>query len=350
MTIATAARAAGPRHFLGLADLSPARWSALLDAAERLAPRRAGGDLLAGKRLGLLLLAPSLRTRTTFELAAHELGAHVVHLPAGDGLWGLEHRAGVVMDGAAAEHLSEALGVLGRLVDGLGIRCFAGLTDAAADARDEFLTAAAAHSPVPVLSLESAREHPHQGLADALTVRRLTGGQRVKVALSWAPHVKPLPLAVPHSSLLAYAREGHDVVLAHPPGFELDEGVLAAAQEASSAAGGTLTVTHDRGAALDGARVVHAKSWGRRDLYGDADAGAAAVAAHPDWIVRADDLARGDAARFLHCLPVRRGVVVEDAVLDGPASAVLDLAEARLHVQKATLVSTFSKLTPEDAP
>jgi len=333
------------RHLLGLRHLTDGAWQALLTAAERLAPRRAGGGLLAGRRLGLLLLQPSLRTRTTFELAALELGAHVVHLPAGDGLWGLEHRDGVVMDGAAAEHVREAIGVLGRLLDGLGLRCFARLQDAAEDAADPFLNAVAEVSSIPLLNLESAMEHPHQGLADALTVRRLLRGRRGKVALTWANHVKPLPMAVPHSALLAFAREGHEVVLAHPEGFDLDDEILAEARRMSAAAGGSLRLTHDRREAFDGAEIVYAKSWGCRRHYGDAAAGAAAVRAPRDWTVRAADLARGRSARFLHCLPVRRGVVVEDAVLDGPASAVLDLAAARLDVQKATLLHAL-----EEAP
>jgi N-acetylornithine carbamoyltransferase len=324
------------RHLLGLRTLAHEDWQALLAGAARLAGPAGRRPLLAGRRFGMVFFNPSLRTRTAFEVAALDLGAHAVGLQVGGGLWSLEHREGVVMDGPHAEHVKEGFGVLGRMVDAVGLRAFAGLQDAGEDARDELLQRAAEASPVPLLSLESAMDHPHQGLADALTVRRRVGG-RCKVVLTWAPHVKPLPLAVPHAALLAFAREGHEVVLAHPEGFEVDEGVLSDAGALARAAGGSVEVTHDRDAALVGARVLYAKSWGARGCYGDAEAGAAAVRAHPDWIVDEAALARTERAWFMHCLPVRRGVVVSDGVLEGPSSVVLEQAAARLEVQKATL-------------
>jgi len=325
-----------PWHLLSLRDVDRATWNDLLGHAEVLAGPRGREALLAGKRFGMVFFNPSLRTRTAFEVACFDLGAHAVNLSVGGGLWSLEHRPGVVMDGPHAEHVNEGFGVLSRLLDGLGLRAFASLQDAAEDARDEVLRAAAAASRVPLLSLESAADHPHQGLADALTVRRRIG-ERAKVVITWTPHVKPLPLAVPHAATLAFAHEGHDVVVVHPAGFAVDAGVLADAGALAQAAGGSLTVTDDREAALAGARVVYAKSWGAVGHYGDAEAGAAAVQAHPDWIVDAAAMARTDGAIFMHCLPVRRGVVVADEVLDGAASVVLDQAVARLDVQKATL-------------
>jgi N-acetylornithine carbamoyltransferase len=223
------------------------------------------------------------------------------------------------------------------MLDALGVRCFAALKDGPEDAAEPLLTAVARASAVPVLNLESAIDHPHQGLADALTVRRLLGGERARVVVTWAPHVKPLPLAVPHAAVLAFCREGHEVVLARPEGFDLDPGVWADARRLSRESGGRLLVTEDRRAAFRGARFVYAKSWGSPLHYGDPEKAADAFRRHADWTVRAADLALTDGARFMHCLPVRRGVVVEDAVLDGPASVVLDQAGARLDVQKATL-------------
>lgn len=325
------------RHLLDLRHLAVEDWACLLEAAETLAGPRGREGLLAGRRFGMVFFNPSLRTRTAFEVACFDLGAHAVYLDVGGGLWSLEHRDGVVMDGGPAEHVREGFGVLARMLDGLGLRSFAGLQDAAQDAQDLVLRAAAQASSVPLLSLESAMGHPHQGLADALTVRRQVGGERVKVVVTWAPHVKPLPLAVPHAAVLAFAREGHDVHLAHPEGFGLDEGVLDAAGRLAAQAGGSLHVTHERDAALRGARVVYAKSWGARGCYGDAQAGAAAVRGHPGWIVDADTMAATDDGVFMHCLPVRRGVVVSAEVLDSPASVVLDQAAARLDVQKASL-------------
>ncbi|MDA1193798.1 MAG: N-acetylornithine carbamoyltransferase [Planctomycetota bacterium] len=322
-------------HLLSLRDLPAATWRALVESAERLAGPAGRAPLLAGHRFGMVFFNASLRTRTAFEVAAFDLGAHAVNLQVGGGLWSLEHRDGVRMDGPHAEHVKEGFGVLARMVDAIGLRAFAGLVDAAADAADPILHAAARASTVPILNLESALDHPHQGLADALTVRRKIG-ERAKVVLTWAPHIKPLPLAVPHAALLAFAHEGHDVVVAHPEGFDLNAGILADATRLAAAAGGSVQVTNDRSAALAGARVVYAKSWGSPARYGRDDA-AEAVQAHPDWIVDGAAMARTDGAVFMHCLPVRRGVVVADEVLDSAASVVLDQGAARLDVQKATL-------------
>ena len=325
---------AGPRHLLSLRALSRAEWESLLEAAQLLSGPEGRRPHLAGRRLGMVFFNSSLRTRTTFELGCLDLGAHAVSLQVGGNVWGFEHRDGVVMDGPAAEHVKEGIGVLARLLDGLGVRAFASLADAAADQRDEVLAAIARASTVPVLNLESAADHPHQGLADALALRRRFPGRRLRVVLSWAPHVKPLPRAVPNAALVAFAREGHDVVLAHPHGYELDPGLVADASALSAAAGGRLSVVHDRMAALRGAEVVYLKSWGAAGHYGDEAAARAGFARHRDWRLTAADLGP---AWFMHCLPVRRGVVVEDAVLDGGRSLVFDQAEARLHVQKATL-------------
>jgi N-acetylornithine carbamoyltransferase len=330
-----------PLHLLSLRDLSSAEHADLLDAAERLAGPRGREPLLAGRRTSMVFFQSSLRTRVAFEVACRDLGAYAVHLQVGGGLWALEHRDGVVMDGGAAEHVREGIPVLGRMTDALGVRCFAGLQDAAADAADPVLGAIAAASTVPVLSLESAMDHPHQGLADALTLRRRLGTGRRKVVVTWAPHVKPLPLAVPHAAVLAFAHEGHDVVVAHPEGFDLDAGVLADAARFAEATGGRVTVTHDRAAAYEGAAAVYAKSWGARADYGDLGAAAARFARHRDWIVDAPAMARTDGAIFMHCLPVRRGVVVTDEVLDSEASVVVEQAGARLDVQKATLCRSF---------
>jgi N-acetylornithine carbamoyltransferase len=322
---------------LDLRHLTASAWDRLLASAELLAGPRGREPLLAGRRCAMVFLQSSLRTRTAFEVACHDLGAHAVHLQVGGGLWRLEHRDGVVMDGDAAEHVREGFGVLSRMVDALGIRSFAGLVDAAEDRRDTVLGAVATAATVPVLSLESAMDHPQQGLADALTVRRQLGRDPVKVVVTWAPHVKPLPLAVPHAALLAFARDGHDVAVTHPPGYELDEGVVAEATALARAVGGRVVITPDRQAALEGARVVYAKSWGSRAHYGDLDAARADLAARRDWIVSGSTMAATEDAVFMHCLPVRRNLVVADEVLDGPASVVLDQAAARLDVAKAAL-------------
>jgi N-acetylornithine carbamoyltransferase len=339
----------GPRHLLSLRDLPAPRWERILALAETLSGRDGRRPWLRGKRLGMVFYNPSLRTRTAFEVACYDLGAHAVYLQVGGGLWVLEHRDGVRMDGEAAEHVKEGFGVLGRMLDGVGVRVFAALKDAGEDAKEPVLSAIARASSVPVWNLESATDHPHQGLADALTLRRRLGGEKSKVLVTWAPHVKPLPMAVPNAALLAFAREGHHVVLARPEGYDLSDGVLADARRLAQRAGGRLEITADRRAAFAGARAVYAKSWGSAAHYGDAKAAADGFAKNAAWTVDATAMSWTDRGLFMHCLPVRRNVVVADAVLDSPASVVLDQASARLDVQKASLVEGLEVDAPGDS-
>ena len=324
------------RHLLSLRDLTPAAWHALLDAAETLSGPAGREPLLRGLRTAMLFFNPSLRTRTAFEVAAHDLGSHAVNLQVGGGLWKLEHRTGVRMDGAAAEHVTEGIGALAQMVDAIGVRAFASMESAVDDADEPILQAVVNASPVPILNLESAMDHPHQGLADAMVIRRTFGREPVRVLLTWAPHIKPLPMAVANAALTAFAHEGHEITLAHPPGFDLDEHVMGDAERRVQAAGGSLSVVHDQPKAARGAQVVYAKSWGTRHAYGDAEAEQEVLLAHRDWIVDGAVMRQTDDAAFMHCLPVRRGVVVSDEVLAGK-SLVFEQAQARLHVQKATL-------------
>ena len=323
------------RHVLSLSDLDDATWRTLLDVAKTLAGPRGRAPLCASKRAAMVFFNASLRTRTSFEVAAFDLGAHAVYLDVAGGLWKLEHRSGVVMDGDAAEHVTEGIGALAQMVDCIGVRCFAAMTDAAQDAKEPVLTAVTKAAPIPVLNLESAMDHPHQGLADALVLREAFG-RPVRVCLTWAPHVKPLPMAVAHAALVAFAREGHHVTLAHPPGFDLHSSVVRQAQAFAASAGGSVQVVHDQPKAAAGAQVVYAKSWGPTPAYGDSARAASLLRAHRDWIVDGALMRATDDAAFMHCLPVRRGVVVTDEVLAG-RSLVLAQAQARLHVQKATL-------------
>ena len=338
------------RSLLSLRTLPQADWNRLLADAQVLTGPRGREPLLKGRRFAMVFYNSSLRTRTSFEVACFDLGAHAVYLQVGGGLWKLEHRTGVVMDGDAAEHVREGIGVLARMVDGLGLRTFAGLVDAADDAKDPVLDAVARASSVPVLNLESAMDHPHQGLADALTLRRRWEGAKGRVVVQWAPHVKALPMAVPSAAVLAFAREGHEVVLAHPEGFDLDAGVLADARRLASNAGGSLEVTNDRAKALRGARAVYVKAWGSAREYANPAAAQEARARHGDWMVTEKSLSQTAGAIVMHCLPVRRNVVIADEVLDGPRSVVLEQGEARLHVQKATLLRAMGLRASGERP
>ena len=292
-----------------------------------------------GRALALYFLAPSLRTSASFQRAAQKLGLDLLQL-SGAGTWGLETADGTVMDGAAAEHVREAAPVLGRYADLLAVRAFPRGASAAEDFADPVMQAFRDHAGVPVINMESALWHPCQALADWTTLEQLAVPQRAKLVLSWAWHPKPLPHAVPDSTLCMAAQRGMDVVLLRPEGWDLHPQVMAEARRLADASGGTLTVTADRQAALADAAAVYAKSWGSLTHWGDADGETAARAHLRDWCVQPDWLA--DGARFFHCLPVRRNVVVADAVLDGPASVVLEQAENRLHAQTALLENLLS--------
>ncbi|HEV7166123.1 MAG TPA: N-acetylornithine carbamoyltransferase [Gammaproteobacteria bacterium] len=326
------------KHFTHIADLGVPGVASVLD--EALAWKRRAPDAhLAGKLLGMVFFNPSLRTRASFEAAMLRGGGNAIVLDVGNGVWKLEDRPGAVMDGDRPEHIKEAIPVLGRYADALAVRTFGALQDDDADAADPVLNAFRTLAGVPVISMESAREHPCQGLADLLTIRENFGATHgLPVTLTWAPHIKPLPKAVPHSFLLTAAAAGCDVRIVHPPGFDLHPGVLTQARQYAQASGGSVSVGHDRQAALAGSRVVYAKAWGPDTKQVPAADAATHVLKHKDWILNAAAMASAarDAA-FLHCLPVRRNVEVADEVLDGATSRVIDEAENRFHVQRVLL-------------
>ena len=325
------------KHFTHIADFGVDGVASVLD--EALAWKKRGpGAHLAGKLLGMVFFNPSLRTRASFEAAMLRGGGNAVVLDVGNGVWKLEDRIGAVMDGDRPEHIKEAIPVLGRYADALAVRTFGALQDDDADAADPVLNAFRALAGVPVISMESAREHPCQGLADVLTLRENFGATKgLPVTLTWAPHIKPLPKAVPHSFLLSAAAAGCEVRVTHPAGFDLHPGVLDEARRYAKESGGSVTVTQDRKTALAGSRAVYAKAWGPNTLTVPIAEASARIAAHRDWLVGPEVLAQARDPIFLHCLPVRRNVEVADAVLDGKASRVIDEAENRFHVQRVLL-------------
>ncbi|MDE2491578.1 MAG: N-acetylornithine carbamoyltransferase [Elusimicrobia bacterium] len=331
------------RHFTHLSDLSPGELLALADAglALKAAPPRSAP--LAGKSVAFCFMNPSLRTQVSSAVAAASLGAHPLTLTLGGGAggtWGMETVEGVVMDGAAAEHLKEAVPVLGRYCAALGLRSFPSAESWAEDKREPALTAFRKYSTVPVINLESATGHPCQALADLMTIRERMEPSGKNFLLAWAPHVKALPMAVANSAVEMAAMAGMNVTIARPEGYDLDADVMARVKASCDARGRTVSVTSDVMSAYEGQHVVYAKSWGPIAPYG------AAPAADPDfrakWIVSGAKMRRTDSALFLHCLPVRRNLVVADEVLDGPWSAVVDEAENRLHAAKAVLLDLLA--------
>ncbi|HYE13522.1 MAG TPA: N-acetylornithine carbamoyltransferase [Pyrinomonadaceae bacterium] len=331
------------RHFLTTADRTREELERLLDSALRF---KRGDDIqkpLAGRSVALVFFNPSLRTRASMQVGVYELGGNAVVLEPGGTSWTIEHRDGVVMDGDKTEHVAEFVRVLGRYCAGVGVRTFAAMKSWEEERRDPVLAAFAKYSEVPVINLESAMHHPCQSLADMLTVREKLGAGRRRLLLTWAWHPKPLPMAVPNSFALAAAQMGHDLVIARPPGYGLDEELMEDIRARAEAAGGSVRVTEDVEAAFDGAQAVYAKSWGGRGLYGDAAADIAHREAYRSlWTVDAAKMRRTDDAVFMHCLPVRRNVIVSDEVIDSPRSAVIDEAENRLHAQKAVLTDLLA--------
>jgi N-acetylornithine carbamoyltransferase len=325
------------KHLLSSRFLGEADFERILARAEEF---RGGARsrALAGLHVGLVFFNPSLRTRVSMEVAAARLGGTPVVLSVGGDAWAMEYREGAVMNGAAAEHLREGAGVLGRYCDLLGVRSFAEGRDWEDDRREPVLSGFAEFSGVPVVNLESALDHPCQAIADVMTLRQRLGSMRGrKVVLTWAYHPRALPMAVPNAFLLAASRLGAALKLARPAGYDLDPEILSAVEGFSRHSGGSFEILDRFDPAFDGAEAIYAKSWGSLSDYGRSDAEAARRIALSGWRVTEARMARGRDAFFMHCLPVRRNVVVDDAVLDGPRSAVLDQAENRLYAQQAIL-------------
>jgi N-acetylornithine carbamoyltransferase len=326
------------RHFLNTADWTREELEGLLEAALRFKRREDASRPFKGRSAALVFFNPSLRTRASMQVGVYELGGNAVVLEPGGTSWTLEHRGGAVMDGDKTEHVAEFVRVLGRYCALVGVRTFAALKDWEEERRDPVLEAFARYSEVPLVNLESAMHHPCQSLADMLTIREKLGAGRKRVLLAWAWHPKPLPMAVPNSFALTAAQMGHELTIAHPPGYELDEELMEDIRRQAGSAGGAVRVTHDAEEAFDGAQVVYAKSWGGKKFYGDSASDFAARAPHRGrWMVDAAKMRRTAGGLFMHCLPVRRNVIVSDEVIDSPSSVVIDEAENRLHAQKAVM-------------
>jgi N-acetylornithine carbamoyltransferase len=326
------------RDFLKTSDWSAPELDELIKSALRYKRGESHSQPLAGRSVALVFFNPSLRTRASMQVGIFELGGNAVVLEPGGTSWTLEHREGVVMNGDKTEHVAEFVRVLGRYCVAIGVRTFADLKNWEEERVDPILNAFAKYSDVPVINLESAMHHPCQAMADMLTIREKLGEGQKKVLLTWAWHPKPLPMAVPNSFALAAAQMGHELVIAHPDGYELDDELIEEARKQAAAAGGRITIAPDIEKAFEGAEVVYAKSWGSRNFYGAAEKDIEARAPFRErWIMDEQKMASTNNAIFMHCLPVRRNVIVTDGVIDSASSVVIDEAENRLHVQKAIL-------------
>ncbi len=340
------------RDFLAMEDWEPAEIDRLLDLAARV--KR--GEVVGGLEkmvMALVFMDPSLRTRASFETAMFLHGGHAVVLEPGKGSWSLETEPGAVMDGSTVEHIVDAARVLGRYADIVGVRSFPRGHDWATAREDAVIRNFARHCEKSVINLESARRHPCQGLADALTLKEKLGDPRGKrFVLTWAWHPKALPTAVPASALIAAAHLGMEIVIGRPEGYELDPEDTALVRRIARREGEMVHIINDPDEALVGADAVYAKSWGSLKLFGDPEAERELRASMRDWRVTVRRLrsTRGGKCVVMHCLPVRRNVEIDDAVLDGPCSVVVDQAENRLHVQRALLLRLFGKGGSGDDP
>ena len=325
-------------NFLKTSDFSRAELEGIIESALKFKSGAIADKPLTGKSVGLVFFNPSLRTRASMQVGSYELGGNTVILEPGGTSWTLEHRDGVVMDGNKTEHLAEFVRVLERYVAAIGVRTFAHLENWEEDRVDPILSAFARYSSKPVINLESAMHHPCQAMADMMTIREKLGRQKKKVLMTWAWHPKPLPMAVPNSFALASAQFGHDLRIAHPKGYELDDELLTEIESQAKVNGGSFEIVNDVHSAFDETEVVYAKSWGSKNFYGDPQKDLEfRDNLRNDWIVDEAKMVRSNNAIFMHCLPVRRNVIVTDSVIDSPRSVVIDEAENRLHVQKAIM-------------
>ena len=327
------------RRFNDLADFSREEIEDLITLAERL-DTKPEPRALEGKVLSLLFLSPSLRTLSSFQAAMIRLGGGAFVISPDMSIHGLESRYGIVMDGKAAEHVREAIPVIASYGDAMGVRAFADRRDLAHDVADTDFKALTSLIDKPWINMESAIDHPCQSLADWKTMDELgvpaNGG---KFVLSWAYHPKPLPLAVPAATLHMAAKRGMNVVHLRPPGFEMPPAIMDKARKAAAESGGSVTETTDRREAMEGAHVIYAKSYSSTQHYGD-KLGDQALREElvGSWCVDEPWFASAQPdCRFMHCLPVRRGVVVADRILDGPRSVVIQEARNRMVVQMAVV-------------
>jgi N-acetylornithine carbamoyltransferase len=326
------------KEFHDLAEMSPEEIEGLLALAGQLEtspePRS-----LEGKVLALLFMSPSLRTLASFQAAMIRLGGGAFVISPDMSIHGIETRPGIVMDGMAAEHIREAVPVIASYADAIGIRAFAERRSLANDLADREYNDMRSLCQVPLINMESAINHPCQSLADWKTMDDLgLPRQGGKFVLSWAFHPRALPLAVPAATVHMAAMRGMDVTVLRPDGFALPDSVMGKARQAAAASGGSLRETDDRSEALSGAHVIYAKSWSSTRHYGDQALDQELRNELDDWCVDNSWFESAtDECRFMHCLPVRRGVVAADEVLDGPRSVVIAEARNRMFAQMAVL-------------
>lgn len=301
------------KKFTCVADIGPID-KAIADAVLIKKDRFAFTELGRNKTLLMIFFNSSLRTRLSTQKAAMNLGMNVMVLDVNQGAWKLETERGVVMDGDKAEHLLEAIPVMGSYCDIIGVRSFAGLKDKVEDYEEKVIEQFIKYSGRPVFSMEAATRHPLQSYADLITIEEFKTKPRPKVVMTWAPHPRALPQAVPNSFAEWMNATDYDFVITHPRGYELDPKFT-----------GRAKIEYDQRKALEGADFVYAKNW---SAYTDPNYGKV-LSTDRAWTVDAEKMALTDNAFFMHCLPVRRNMIVTDDVIESDRSIVIPEAANR---------------------
>jgi N-succinyl-L-ornithine transcarbamylase len=307
------------RHFTSVKDI-PDLKRAVESALEIKRNRFAWQHLGRNKTMVLIFFNPSLRTRLSTQKAAMNLGMNTMVMNVSDDGWLLESELGVIMDGDKPEHLLEAIPVIGKFCDVIGVRSFASFKHKADDYSEKILNQFIDYAGVPVISMEAATRHPLQSYADLVTMEEYKTKDRPKVVLTWAPHPRALPQAVANSFVEWMRETDYELVVTHPEGYELAPEFM-----------GEVNVEYNQEKAFEGADFIYAKNWASYRHYGQI------LSQDYSWTVNEKKMALTNQARFMHCLPVRRNVVVTDGVLDGPSSVVVEQAANREITAQAVL-------------
>lgn len=314
------------KHFTSVNDVTDLK-AIVAEALELKKNPYAHQHLGKNKTLGLVFLNPSLRTRMSTQKAALNLGMNVMVLNIDKEGWALELRDGVIMNGTTVEHIREAAAVMGQYLDIIGVRSFPGLKDREEDYTEVIFNKFVEFCGIPVVSLESATRHPLQSLADLITIEELKTKPRPKVVLTWAPHIKPLPQAVPNSFSEWMCKADVDFTITHPKGYELSTNFTQGA-----------TITHNQDEALAGADFIYVKNWSAFEPYGQIFEG------NEDWMLTNEKLKITNNAKVMHCLPVRRNLELSAEVLDGQSSVVVHEAANRVWAAQVVLKRMLESL------
>ncbi|RZJ71624.1 N-acetylornithine carbamoyltransferase [Flavobacterium sp.] len=314
------------RHFTSVDDIQ--NLETLLDIAQMHKQNPfANEELGKRKTIGLLFFNPSLRTRLSTQKAASNLGMEAMVMNLDNEGWLLEFEDGVIMNGNKAEHIREAAQVVSQYCDILAVRSFPTLTDKQKDVSEQVISAFKKFASVPVISLEGSSEHPLQAVADALTIREFKTKKRPKVVLTWAPHPKALPHSVPNSFAKIMKLSDVDFVIANPEGYDLDPKISDGVK-----------IVRNQDKALENADFIYAKNWSSFEKYGQI------LSQDLSWTITADKMKLTDSAKFMHCLPVRRNMIVNDEVLDSASSIVIPQANNRTFATQAVLSEILKSL------